>query len=347
MYNTAKGKLEERIVQTNNYALTTDTWTSLTGDNYMTVTLHMLIDWELSSYVLSTTCSNERHTAENLQIQLKDTIINWKLPNAEDAHFVVTTDNAANIKLAVTTSELDLKHVGCFAHTLNLAVQKSLKTRAVDHILGHVKRIVSYFHRSSVAKGKLNEKQVQLQKKVHTLINEVSTRWNSSLAMLERFAEQRTAVYAALDDLKCNDLLLGLSRVNAPDIELIISFLQPFKIATDIISGEAYCTISLIKPLLINLIAKCEPEASDPKIIADMKAAVLQDLGNRYSDPMTSSQLTISSLLDPRFKKLTNLSKRQVDEFYETISVEAARFSSTPVDAAAPRVSSSTAENAE
>ncbi|KAI4813785.1 hypothetical protein KUCAC02_003013 [Chaenocephalus aceratus] len=42
--------------------------------------------------------------------------------------------------------------------------------------------------------------------KTHRLINDVATRWNSSYEMVERYLEQKSAVYSALSALKNKDI---------------------------------------------------------------------------------------------------------------------------------------------
>lgn len=63
----------------------------------------------------------------------------------------VVTDNANNIVAAVR-----LKHLPCFAHTLNLDVQDSLKADPeLAEIQKKISGIVSYFHHSSKSTDKL------------------------------------------------------------------------------------------------------------------------------------------------------------------------------------------------
>jgi len=55
---------------------------------------------------------------------IQSIIDKWKI---NDKIVLVVSDNAANIKGA--TSNLHLKHFGCFAHNLNLIVQEAIKTQ--------------------------------------------------------------------------------------------------------------------------------------------------------------------------------------------------------------------------
>lgn len=59
---------------------------------------------------------------------------------------------------------------------------------------------MSFFHRSTVATAVLKGKQKLLGIPEHKLKQDVSTRWNNSFDMLERFLEQQAAVCASLLD---------------------------------------------------------------------------------------------------------------------------------------------------
>jgi len=96
-------------------ALTTDSWTSRQTLGYIAVTYHWIDDlWKLCSFVLATKEMHKDHTAGNVTDELK--LITDEC-NVTKKVVAVVTDNAANI----------VKHIPCFAHTLNLIVQGSLK----------------------------------------------------------------------------------------------------------------------------------------------------------------------------------------------------------------------------
>ncbi len=82
----------------------------------------------------------------------------------------------------------------------------------MSQLLGRVKKVVSFFHRSTTATAVLQDKQAILQLPTHKLVQNVPTRWNSSHDMLERFLEQQAAVLPALTDksVKRRMLLLYL-----------------------------------------------------------------------------------------------------------------------------------------
>ena len=74
----------------------------------------------MGSYLFECFNYSERHTAENLRDEL---LLEGKV-------VAVCTDNAANITAAVKLAKL--KHLPCFAHTLNLVVQKGVASSVLS-----------------------------------------------------------------------------------------------------------------------------------------------------------------------------------------------------------------------
>ena len=77
-----------------------------------------------------------------------------------------------------------------FTHTLNLATQKAIKCQQVDRVAARIRRIVPFFHKSSTATAIMESKQHLLELPKHKLIQDVSTRWNSTYDMFSRYIEQ-------------------------------------------------------------------------------------------------------------------------------------------------------------
>lgn len=86
----------------------------------------------------------------------------------------------------------------CFTHTLNLASQAGLHVPRISRLLGHLRKIVAFFHRSATATAVLAAKQKMLDIASHKFIMDVVRRWNSSMEMLECYIKQQAAITAAL-----------------------------------------------------------------------------------------------------------------------------------------------------
>lgn len=85
-----------------------------------------------------------------------------------------------------------------FTHAINLASQKAMAVQQISRLLAKIRKIVTFFHRSTTAAHVLKTKQELLQLPIHKLIQDIPTRSNSSYDMIERCIEQQTAVYSAM-----------------------------------------------------------------------------------------------------------------------------------------------------
>lgn len=61
-------------------------------------------------------------------------------------------------------------HIRCVAHTLNLATQRGLQVPLMERLLGRIRRVVSFFHKSTTAMALLRSKQTILELPQHKLI---------------------------------------------------------------------------------------------------------------------------------------------------------------------------------
>ncbi|XP_065140690.1 E3 SUMO-protein ligase ZBED1-like [Paramisgurnus dabryanus] len=215
-------------------------------------------------------------------------------------------------------------HVRCFAHTLNLASQAGLSVPRVSRLLGRVRRIAAFFHRSSTATAALAAKQILLELPPHKLIIDVAMRWNSSLDMIERYLEQQAAVTAALlsNDVRRNvrdiDTLDGSDIRDAEDI---VNLLKPLKTATTVRCDEKNPTVSLIVPLKHMIEHNMASKEEDSPTVSNIKKAILNNLHNRYTSEY--NHLLECTALDPRFRVLPHLEKDQCDDVFHRLKEKA------------------------
>lgn len=186
-------------------------------------------------------------------------------------------------------------------HTVNLAVKKALELPNVNKIIGSGKSIVTYIRQSNNACQQLKESAQEQGFPTLALIQEVETRWNSARDMLDRLHEMYPAVVTVLvNNDRFNLIPADNTRSN---MKVLCDFLSDFDSATQIVSGEKYPTISLIKPLLRTLINHCIVDVSqDSSLIKSVKETVDKDLDKRYKQPRTQNILNITTIIDPRFK---------------------------------------------
>ncbi|XP_041451349.1 zinc finger BED domain-containing protein 4-like [Drosophila obscura] len=298
MYDETVVKLKSKLNAIEHCSITTDCWTSRANTNFITVTCHFIDDFKLKSAVLATQplLNESNHCSNNIAETVKNICDEFVV---FDKIETVVTDNAASMKKACEL--MQKKHLGCFAHSLNLIVQESLAIKNVQSVLKCVKSIVTYFKSSSIAYANL--KKAQNTAKPLSLIQEVPTRWNSAFHMLKRVLLIREAICSVL--LTTSKAPLPLTEDQFLLIEDICAILEPFETATLNTSASKTVTISLIIPTTLGLLIKLDNLKPKTKTIvgAETCSFLTTKLKSRLSPYETRTVTRMATILDPRFKK--------------------------------------------
>jgi len=118
----------------------------------------------------------------------------------------ITTDNARNMVNLTTCKEGGFQRVPCFAHTLQLAIKDGLSSGTdknrkggVDRALAKARKLVTHFSHSIPSRNALKNAQLECGMVTSTqhslqLVQDVVTRWNSQLAMLQRLVKLKDAL---------------------------------------------------------------------------------------------------------------------------------------------------------
>lgn len=179
----------------------------------------------------------------------------------------IVTDGGRNINAAVRL--MNIQHIPCAAHKLNLVVRNALSLTDDDlnvdtnnvnndggssdsqlkEILKKCRNIVGFFKRSEVGNRKLVEKQQQMGlQTILKLKQDVCTRWNSTLVMMERLLQLKEPITVVIMALK--EAPPNLSSDEWDVVEDCIPLLKPFHSITVELSAEEYPTISKVIPLI-------------------------------------------------------------------------------------------------
>lgn len=103
-------------------SLTTDLWTSASQESYIAILAHYIdTEFKFKEVLLECAPLPGSHTAQHIREEILRVISDFGIEKKKN---LITTDNANNMQNAVKT-HLELKHFGCFAHTLNLVVEKA------------------------------------------------------------------------------------------------------------------------------------------------------------------------------------------------------------------------------
>ena len=134
--------------------LTSDIWTSVSTQSYITITVHFISDnWELCSRELLIREMEESHTGVNISQRLLEAGKEWGITDERVSGLV--RDNAAN---GATLTWWP--HFGCAAHTLQLSVNAGVNHPIIDNAISAKRKFVGHFKHSVVASTAFKEKQV-------------------------------------------------------------------------------------------------------------------------------------------------------------------------------------------
>lgn len=319
LYEECLNSTRNLIKSGNSFCITTDCWSSRNTDSYIAITAHFINEhFDLISVLLECSLMCSTHTSQNLASEIKRIVTDWGI---EENILLAVSDNASNIKNAISKG-LDLKHLGCFAHTINLVVNEALNVDEISGLIDKIKTIVAHFKRSCTANEKFMTYQKNIGEKPLKLIQDVATRWNSTYFMLERFTKLETAVRSTVALLDKN--LPVLTAEEWKECSQLCKVLKPIEHVTAVISGEKYCSASLVIPLTNGLqnvcrnLLKKDFTSSVMEVVKKLQAGLNARLGNVEN----SATLSVCTFLDPRFKTIA-FSNSQASEHTKKIVTSA------------------------
>lgn len=164
-------------------ALTSDSRSSSATQSYVTHIVNFInTRLELVSGVLETGSFCGSHTASSLAGFSEDVSSGFALKPAQIVGMY--HDEAANMVAAgrLFRDNCDWHSQVCMAHGLQTVFRHALDMKEVSVLLARSRRLVAHFKQSCLANEALTEKQKQLEPSKQSLkvVQDVSTRWNSS-----------------------------------------------------------------------------------------------------------------------------------------------------------------------
>ncbi|KAK6175202.1 hypothetical protein SNE40_013713 [Patella caerulea] len=272
LYENKKTELAEALKDINYVGLTTDHWTSRSNDAYMSLTCHFLtMDYKLKDYCLSVSHSPESHTGENISKAIVSEVKNW-MPNMNKMKIYVVSDKASNMKAAARLLPENFYYLNCFAHTLQLVINDSIKKfPGTQNVIAKCKNITNHFSHSSQATHKLKEMQKTMG-----------------------VPQQREPLSAILTSIP---KVTNLSAYEWKTASEYVEALKPLENATTMLSSSTYSTISMIIPVLNTLIEQLQVCKLD-----SFGAVIINNIKTRWPNFETNRLYCLTTCIDPRFK---------------------------------------------
>eukprot|EP00117_Sycon_ciliatum_P006073 scpid76706/ scgid9762/ Zinc finger BED domain-containing protein 1; Putative Ac-like transposable element; dREF homolog len=313
--------------------LTTDGWSSTSTQSFITHTVHFVFvdkDWKIVSGVLETGVFSGTHTGERLAMYSMDVAKRFGLQPSQVV--AVTHDEAANM---VTAGRLMAERSGwlscvCMAHRLQTVVRHALALKEVAKLLCRSRKVVGHFKHSCLAAEALASKQQQLNASQTPLkvVQDVSTRWNSTYYMLSRLLKLRVALTAVLCDPditpKRDDRNMLLKDREWDLAEQLMDLLGPFEMATTAVSGQKYATLSILMPICTHLYSEVQanPEKSISTAAQKVADKLCSEMERKFPDVVQANPTSIpvvASALDPRFRGLVFLDKEKSAAVWDVV----------------------------
>lgn len=298
MYAQCKEEVESMLLPSECLSITSDMWTnSVNKDSFISFTAHWIDnDYNYKHIVLNARHFPGSHNSENISRMLNNMIMEWNLKNKI---YLVIRDSGSNIVKGV--KDTNLKSESCFLHNLHLIVTDALNSqRAVKDIIATGRRIVGHFNHSSLACSRFKQiQEEQLHVTPKMLLQDISTRWNSTYYMLNRLLELKNAISLYVNE---NNEIPNFSLHQWTLIQNCLKLLQPFEEITKQISSSK-SLISEVIPMVVTLnayLSKFLP--SEVSGVGTMKDTLKANIDQRFSLIQMNEHFSIATILDPRFK---------------------------------------------
>ncbi|XP_013889025.1 zinc finger BED domain-containing protein 1 [Austrofundulus limnaeus] len=293
-------------------ALTGDYWTSLGNHNYLGVTVHFIDEqWKLQSHALTVMKTGERHFAETCAEHFINVAQQWNITNKVST---LSTDSARNMVAAAR--HLPFEHVPCVAHSLQRSVTVSLQNSVFENVLAKCRKVVGHFKHSPANAAELEQQQTEHGQKKESLIQDVPTRWNSTLNMIKSVIRNEQPLRQVLATHKTKMSMPTTAEMDK--LKRLETLLEPCRYVTEILGGQKCVSCSSVLPAFCHLSQVMDSSDDDPVYVVSFKSTLKADQ-EACKQNANTAYLKIATALDPRFKDLKSIPRLERDEVWVSI----------------------------
>ncbi|XP_046400412.1 E3 SUMO-protein ligase ZBED1-like [Ischnura elegans] len=254
LYNDTQKTVEDILRTAEWYAVTCDSWTSETKLPYLAVTVNFITkEWTLENLCLESFVQDDSHSGRHLCEAIKVVLQDWGV--SPSFFSAITTDNGISVTSAARM--MDVPHISCFAHSLQIAVEKVFNDDDVREVITKVQQMQALFSASYNLRRDLLLEAEKQGKRGRLLPSVSPTQWWSTLHLIQAVVEQDVLLHAVLtreEYVKKNycQLLLSSREVNL--LIAVLSVLNPLEDICEHMSGMNHCMLRQ-KPPLVSYLA--------------------------------------------------------------------------------------------
>lgn len=160
---------------------------------------------------------------------------------------------------------------------------------------------MSHFKKSTVSSQNLKTMQKQMGLPELKLKQDVATRWNSSLLMMERLIAVKNPLSAVLASFKSAPE--GLTVEEWTTMEECCAVLKPAFHMTEELSGEKYPTMAIVIPLVRGLQYSVKNLKCLTATAKLLQTDFLDVISKRLGILEANKLCALATIIDPRYKK--------------------------------------------
>ncbi len=283
---TVEKGLKSILEKQKHYAFTSDLWSSIAGDKYITFTIHYIQDFQLISRVLEA-IDVPTISVTNVEINKMTENLFKKYNLTKEKAVAFTLDGGGNLHNGV--NEYGVKSKRCISHLLHNAVTSAMEWAA--DIISIVKEIYGYFAGSTKAMTALknlqrNEAKIfGFQEISYKMVNEVKTRWNSVLALLHSYIQ----IWDCVQEVICHmqQTHLEIEQCDHHFIYYLCDILKPCQMLSDEMSASEHVTFSSVLPAIMatrQLISRTQMNETQISVGLTQKCALIKEKLLYYYD---------------------------------------------------------------
>ena len=220
-----------------------------------------------------------------------------------------------------------LIHIPCAAHTIQLCVRKVMELPVVKHIVSALLDLLSAFRGSKDLRVRLKAQQglLRLGRPPLQLVSVCDTRWNSSLFAAERVLELEQCIRPFISDINTavhNENYTYCDTSFWYPLKALVNFLQPFKIATDIVQSDA-ATLAEVHEQFATLMVTADSLAV-PHSFASVRMDVIGCIRREWNAHVNLNVVIMCALFGfrPSYDKFTAAQVTAADAWFEKWGTE-------------------------
>ncbi|XP_077276766.1 E3 SUMO-protein ligase ZBED1 isoform X1 [Temnothorax americanus] len=286
-------------------ALTIEEWRSNNDESFVTLSVYYRNTGEatLECKILSTLHAPLDWEESHWGTTVDSLLLEWDL-KVERITAVVVSTSRTDLLQALTNRGLTV--IPCLLHTLQVCAQACFDNSEVSSTLAKCRSVIGAIisHPGALATLTMQEQLSELDE--GSILLDYPAVWISTYTMLEQMIARRNMITSILEGMEGIDQeMFEISNEQWKIMEDIVNVLEPFKVTIMTLSEEKMPLISLLKPLLWQLVSShLKVKDTDSETARTFKESLSDMLCERYADYNVTLLLQIATTLDPRFKAM-------------------------------------------